>query len=146
MYYIDCSINLKMQMPCANVLGDYVFNSMSVSIPFVYGYGIYIPESGEIYDLVKAYEMGIEGIEKVFTEAKIGRLLGDMDKDRKITVKDATYIQKIHAGIEDVSDRYIDGAMYDETLPRAISDFNRDRATNIKDATAIQKYIAGITE
>lgn len=137
--------NLEGAMPVAYLFDDYLLYQYSMEFPFDFGIGIFVPKTGEVYDLVEAYEMGIDGIEKVFTETNIGRLLGDMDKDRKLTVKDATYIQKIHAGIEGFSDVEIYAGEFDETLPCAISDFNRDRATNIKDATAIQKYIAGIT-
>ena len=127
-----------------NIYGDYVLQSYYGYTPFTYGYGIYIPETEEVYSLTKAYEMGIEGIEKVFTEAKVGRLMGDMDNDRKLTIKDATYIQKIVAGLVGYSDTDIYAADFDVSLPCSIGDFNRDRTMNVKDATAIQKNIAGI--
>lgn len=136
--------NMASHIPVADVLGDYFFYSMSAYHPFCYGYCIYIPETGEVYGLTKAYELGIEGIENIFTEGRIGRLIGDMDKDRKLTVKDATYIQKALAGIEGFTKQTVYGASFDDTLPVSISDFNRDRVINIKDATAIQKHIAGI--
>lgn len=131
-------------MFAADMFGDYVIYDNYIGSPFVYGIGVYIPKSGEIYDLIKAYEMGIEGIENVFTEAKVGRLMGDMDADRKLTVKDATYIQKVVAGFEGFSVDYIYASSFDDTLPCSVADFNRDREMNIKDATAIQKRLAGI--
>ena len=82
----------------------------------------------------------------MFTEAGVGRLIGDMDKDRRISIKDATYIQKALAGFEGFELKEIYAAAFDETLPCDVADFNRDREANIKDATAIQKYLAGITE
>lgn len=143
---INLCSNMGTNAPIGHVLGDYAFYSMSGWHPFVYGYCIYVPETGEVYGLVNAYEMGIEGIDKVFTETKIGRLMGDMDKDRRLSIKDVTYIQKAIAGFEGYSFEGIYASEFDESLPSSIADYNRDRQANIKDATAIQKYLAGITE
>ena len=141
---IMCDGFKALNEPTADVFGEYILYRDSMRIPFTYGYCIYIPETGEVYDLADACEMGIEGIEKVFTEAGVGRLLGDMDKDRKLTVKDATYIQKILADMDGYEDVTIFASDFDDTLPCAVSDFNRDGVRNIKDATAIQKKIAGL--
>ena len=132
-------------MYTAHLFGDYVSNNNNWKFPFKFGYGIYLPETDELYDLTEAYAKGIDGIENVFTEAGIGSLVGDMDKDRKITIKDATYIQKVIAELLPEDD-YIYG--WDDTAPTPayISDFNRDRQRDIKDVTAIQKYVAGIPE
>ena len=136
--------NLVTSMPVATVYGDYVLNATMGYTPFTYGYCIYIPETQEVLSLTDAYDRGIEGIEKVFTEAKVGRLMGDMDNDRKLTIKDTTYIQKIVAGFEDYSDIEIYAAEFDDELPCSIADFNRDGERNIKDATDLQKYLAGV--
>ena len=138
--------NMCTAMPIAYAYGDYVMFQDYGEFPFDFGKGIYIPKTQEVMDLTEACDRGIEGIEKVFTEAKVGRLIGDMDKDRRISIKDATYIQKMIAGFEGFTESEIYAAEFDETLPISISDFNRDRVRNIKDATAIQKYLAGITE
>ena len=131
-------------MPVCHMCGDYVLYEEEETYPFHLGRGIYIPKTQEVYDLTTAYEIGIEGIEKVFTEGGVGRLMGDMDKDRKLTIKDATYIQKALAGFEGFTDFIIYAAEFDKTLPCSIADFNRDRSMNIKDATAIQKHLAGL--
>ncbi len=136
---------------CTDILiayayGDYVLFQTSGEIPFAFGRGIYIPKTQEVMDLTEACDRGIEGIDKVFTEAGVGRLIGDMDKDRRISIKDATYIQKALAGFEGFGLEEIFASEFDETLPCDVADFNRDREANIKDATAIQKYLAGITE
>ena len=132
----------------ADLFGDYVMYSNCWQSPFKYGYGIFIPETEEIICLTTAYKKGIDGIENVFTEAGIGRLVGDMDKDRKITIKDATYIQKALAEIiEFESDDWLMAFAYSENPPlKYISDFNRDGNRNINDVTAIQKHIARIVE
>ena len=143
---IYLTTNMCTAMPIAYAYGDYVMYQDYGEFPFDFGKGIYIPKTQEVMDLTEACDRGIEGIEKVFTEAKVGRLIGDMDKDRRISIKDATYIQKLIAGIEGFTDSIIYGGASNESVPVSISDFNRDGARNIKDATAIQKYLAGITE
>ncbi len=131
----------------AHIFGDYVLYQPYGEFPFEFGRGVFIPKTGEVYDLIQAYDMKIEGIENVFTEAGVGRLIGDMDKDRALTVKDATYIQKCLAGIIKFdNDDFIYGFIFNENPPLvSVSDFNRDGERNIKDATAIQKHIAGLS-
>ncbi len=130
-------------MDYMKLFGNYVLYIDGGSDPFAFNYGVYLPAEGKIYDLVDAWEMEIDGIEKVFTEGGIGRLLGDMDKDRKLTVKDATYIQKCIAGLQEFAQEDTI-KLYSEETTLYVSDFNRDGERNIKDATAIQKYIAGL--
>ncbi len=60
-------------------------------------------------------------------------LVGDVDLDGKITIKDATMIQKALADLLTLS-------YESETL----ADVDRDGIITIKDATAIQKYLADI--
>ncbi|MBE6738322.1 MAG: hypothetical protein E7566_06700 [Ruminococcaceae bacterium] len=59
--------------------------------------------------------------------------LGDVDKDGKVTIKDATFIQKCVAGLNNL-----------EENGKFTADANRDGAVNIKDATEIQKHLAGL--
>lgn len=136
--------NIYEAMPVCEVFGEYLIADSIRRIPYELGYYVYLPQKDIVYDLSYAYELQIEGIEEVFTECGIGRLIGDMDKDRKITIKDATYIQKCLANIQEFDyDDYIDGFSIQNNPPLMyISDFNRDCKRNIKDATAIQKYLA----
>ena len=60
-------------------------------------------------------------------------LLGDVNHDNYIDVKDATSIQKFLVGLERFSDVQI-----------ANADYNKDGFVSVLDATAIQKYIVGI--
>ena len=61
------------------------------------------------------------------------RLLGDVNGDGKVNVKDATLIQKAAAKITKLTD--------DENMR---ADVNGDSKVNVKDATAIQKFAAKI--
>lgn len=60
-------------------------------------------------------------------------ILGDVDSDGDVTIKDATRIQKTLAGLVVLSD-----------LQKAFADVDGVGDINIKDATVIQKYVAGI--
>ncbi len=58
-------------------------------------------------------------------------LLGDLDCDGRLTVKDATAVQKYVAGMTGIN-----------TQDKINADFNCDGKINIRDATAIQKKLA----
>lgn len=60
-------------------------------------------------------------------------ILGDVNNDNKVNIKDATMIQKAAAEIITLTDK--------ENIR---ADVNSDNNTNVKDATTIQKFIAGI--
>ena len=62
-------------------------------------------------------------------------LMGDSDKDGRITVKDATLIQKHTAGIVTLGEAAV-----------SVSDVTGDGKVNVKDATLIQKFVAGIVD
>ena len=145
---ISLYTNLGYGMPVADLFGDKLLYSSSGSIPFAHGYGIYIPETNSLYGLSYAVENHIEGIEKALEHISFDALMGDNDCDGRLTIKDATYLQKCLAGLEEYrKDDVIEAFQYDEKAPaRYISDYNRDGNRNIKDATAIQKKLAKITE
>lgn len=63
-------------------------------------------------------------------------MCGDADFDYKLSVKDATIIQKYVAGMVEFD------APQSQMLE--VADTNDDYTVDIKDATAIQKYLAGI--
>lgn len=67
------------------------------------------------------------------TESETAYLLGDVNDDGKVNIKDATMIQKAAAKIIELTD--------DEKLR---ADVNVDNKNNVKDATAIQKFVAKI--
>ena len=67
------------------------------------------------------------------TPDEIYVLLGDVDGDGKVTVKDATFIQKCVAGLTGL-----------EGYAEFAADANGDGLVNVKDATEIQKSIAGL--
>ena len=58
---------------------------------------------------------------------------GDVNKDGKINIKDATAIQKHLAKLIELDDEALE-----------LADFDDNRKVSVRDATAIQKFIAGI--
>lgn len=60
-------------------------------------------------------------------------MLGDVNKDGKLNIKDATSIQK-----------YLASLITFDSSALAVADFNKDGKVNIKDATTIQKKLAGL--
>ncbi len=130
----------------AEVFGDYILRSSSHLYPTTFGYYVYYPEKNEIYPLPNAYKMEFEGIENVFTLGGVGELIGDVNYDRELNIRDATLIQKSLAGLAKIERNAIEASDYwlEGKGPAYIGDFNRDREMNIRDATAIQKKIAGL--
>lgn len=127
-------------MPIAKQMGDYAVAQNSVHSPDEYGYYVYIPETDTVYTLEEAVEAQVEGIGEAFLHlGNMGGIIGDTDRDKKITIKDATLVQKVVAEIK-VESRYD----YSSGLDFYIRDFDRDDTITIKDATAIQKHIAGL--
>lgn len=84
-------------------------------------------------DVVNVYKNNPVGFicEYEFEEPTI--MLGDTDGDGKVTIKDATTIQKHVAGITTISDEKF-----------ACADTDKDGKISVKDATRIQKFLAGI--
>ena len=60
-------------------------------------------------------------------------ILGDVDGDSKVNIKDVTMIQRTAASIITLSD-----------VQTKFADVNKDGKVNVNDATAIQKFVAGI--
>ncbi|MBQ2943352.1 MAG: hypothetical protein IJD93_01445 [Ruminococcus sp.] len=141
---ISLNTNFYYDMGVTRFYGNYVMIDDNGMIPFYFGKCVYIPAENKLLSLDEAYAINLEGFEKAFAEGNLGKLMGDMDKDRKLTIRDATYIQKCIAGLMAFPKGDIVGGVGLDSAVVYISDFNRDCQRNIKDATAIQKYIAGL--
>ncbi|MBR3987886.1 MAG: leucine-rich repeat protein [Clostridia bacterium] len=120
--------------------GDYVLYTSEITYPSEeFGYFIYLPKENKIYTLTEAYEKKIDGINNVFTEAGLGKLIGDVNYDLDLNIRDVTLIQKHIAELENLDDYALD-----TSYTELVADFNGDNKINVKDATAIQKRIAGL--
>lgn len=71
--------------------------------------------------------------EDISTPKVNSKILGDVNTDSKVNIRDATSIQKYAAAIITLTEVQLEAA-----------DVNADSKVNIKDATAIQKWIAGL--
>lgn len=120
--------------------GNYVVHSTDLKYPGEeLGHHIYLPETNEIYSLSDAYNMKLEGIYNVFTHGGVGKLIGDVNYDSSLNIRDVTLLQKYLTGLENLNKYAIDESY---TIP--VADFNGDSNLNIRDATAIQKHLAGL--
>ncbi len=103
------------------------------------GYFVVIPETEQVLLIEDALAGNFESLKELCREAGFGRIIGDANKDGKITIMDATYIQKLAAGFEG----YENEQMYLDVC-RGPLDFDGNYKVNIKDATNIQKYLADL--
>lgn len=128
------------------VYGNYLIRQSETYSPTAFGYYVYDSSTDECYTLKEAVDMNFEGINSVFEDFGLGELIGDVNQDGKLNVRDATFIQKCIAELEEFAENDIvsGGCEKDSEVIYSISDFNRDGVRNIKDATAIQKFIASI--
>lgn len=95
----------------------------------------------------RAYELELEaGLHKPMTDDQLplpsdpstddepdGYMLGDVNMDGKLNIKDATSIQKYAAKMVE----------FDE-VQQVLADYNSDQKINVKDATQIQKKLANL--
>lgn len=130
------------ETPCVKRIGNYAVANEKTYAPYDLGYFVYATSEDKVYNLEDAFEAYPDNIERfleMIDYPTTGHylLIGNVDYDNKITIKDATRIQKRLAGYE----------MSEHSIPELeleASDFNGDGKVNIRDATAIQKFIAGL--
>ena len=117
----------------------YILETSNIYNPSGYGYLMVNSKTGDIVTLEDAIvSKDIVDVDKLFElylETPLSfnmHIIGDADCDNQLSVTDATYIQKICAGIEEDSNTLEAGNF---------NDFNNDRRINIIDATEIQKAL-----
>ena len=119
--------------------GDYILHSTELTPGDGFGYYIYLPDTNEIYTLIDAFDSGLPNVYCLFTDGVLGELTGDVNNDNRLSIQDATLIQKYLAGMEYISDNFPASS-----YTNLVADFNCDGDVNIRDATAIQKKLAGL--
>ena len=134
--------------PCYGVLDIYYLETLYYHYPQAIPYFIYVPNENKFYTLEYAYNKGFAGIESIFTEYFIpqglAKIIGDADKDNKLTIIDATLIQLALADCCELDDEYVQSSLvYGETL-EFTTDIDRDGKRTVLDATAIQHKLAGL--
>lgn len=126
-----------------------VFGELSKTYDFAYY--VYVPIENKVYTLNEAFDAQLENIDNTFTEYLLENepyntnIIGDCDKDRVLTILDATGIQMAIAGLKYLNDDVASdcNASYSDTLSY-MSDVDRDGERTVMDATAIQLKLAGI--
>ena len=133
-------------LPICYEIGNRMIYSLNYYYPFDFGCGIYDVKQDAFFDIVKVDLSDYEGLEEQFNQTNFGRLIGDTDQDNKISILDATNIQRHLAGIKDIDDDIIE--FYSEAaggeVVKYYSDYDRDGTTTVLDATHIQKHLAGM--
>lgn len=137
--------------PFYTVLTDYV-SLQGGYIPFSTMYGIYDAMEKKFYDLIKLESFDkYEGlVDQLLSYDKYMYPIGDADKDRKLTIMDATFIQRVEAelctyneSIDDLRNRFVTPGS--EKIAY-ISDIDGDGERSVMDATAIQMKLAEIED
>ncbi|MBQ7132936.1 MAG: dockerin type I repeat-containing protein [Ruminococcus sp.] len=131
------------------VVKDIVFNNRgSGGYPFEFYYAVYDVKEEAFVEITDSMVDDYDGLYEMMLELNVGTPIGDANKDNKLSVMDATYIQRVLAGLcdfdedDDISGHYNLGS---ENLDY-VSDFDRDGERTIFDATAIQMKLAEIEE
>lgn len=132
--------SIKEEAPSVKRIGNYAVYNDHTYAPYELGYYVYFPKEDKVLNFEDAFEAYPQYRELMlsfldYPQTGYYQLIGNVDYDNRITVRDATRIQKRIAG-------YDLGHVYREKLELEASDFNGDGKVNIKDVTAIQKYVA----
>ena len=115
-------------------MGNSVVYSGSIYSDFTYGYGIYDYAQDKFLDVyeVKDTPEIYDNLEENLLSCNAARPVADTDGDRRVTVVDATNIQRFLAKLDYNSIRYYCG------------DMDNDGKLSLIDATMIQKLVAKI--
>ncbi len=133
------------------LIGDRVIGAIYTYKPFEIPYAVYVVEKDEFIDIKDVDCNQYDGLIECLQELKIGLLVGDVDRDKTLTVLDATIIQRCIAKLEefpeyDVCEKHRYSAVYGSEKLAYFSDFNRDGERTILDATAIQMRLAKVED
>lgn len=131
-----------------SVLGDRVLSSGTGDLPFEYDYGIYDVQQKQFISIEEAFASGdYPDLPAVMDDLNIGRRRGDMDNDGKLTIQDATALQRCLAEFSAFpQDNSFEGInLSEKDHPREtvmISDADSSGVTDINDVTEIQRILA----
>ena len=137
------------------IFGDYVVAEPSPSgrygviapFPFLLGYGLYDVEQDRFFPIHTVWHNEkYVGLREAFLSVAPGRMIGDADNDGRLSILDATAIQRRLAKLDEEPDDddfgYYGDRLIGDTSARYFSDYNRDGERTILDVTAIQRHLA----
>ncbi|MBR1534532.1 MAG: dockerin type I repeat-containing protein, partial [Ruminococcus sp.] len=155
---IDLSAKNNIQYQYATV-GNKLLRANVNSSPFKLGYGIYDIKTGVFYDILDAWDMNLNNLRDVWDNLAPAEkysekdksaenamyTIGDADGDGKVTILDATRIQRCIAELDEnpwekfaaAGSEFIRGVDI-----AGATDYDRDGSTTVMDATRIQRGIA----
>ncbi|MBR2714975.1 MAG: hypothetical protein IKB73_02065 [Ruminococcus sp.] len=133
---VSANINMFMERLYSTSIGNRLLFLDSEEMPFSCGYAVYDVKQDCFVELSNSMLDDYEDLEDVVNnEVRIGKLRGDTDSDKQLTILDATTLQM---GL--VENKY----EYSYMLEYKIADFDCDYKVTVMDATAIQMKLAGI--
>lgn len=128
-------------------IGDRVFKTEGIYEPFGNGYAVYDTAQNRFYELrgYLANNLRFPGLVQAVEALNLGEKIGDLDGDGKLTIKDATEMQRCLAELRDypaadgveaagLQNRGADAVQY-------LSDVNRDGARTVADVTETQTIL-----
>ena len=112
---------------------------------FEFGMGLYDVKKDTFIDISRMDDYSAyDGLADAIDTYGKGVLLGDIDRDDAITIRDATILQRCSAKIAEYpANDEIEPYSSSYTHIRYYSDFNLDGERSILDATCIQRYLVG---
>jgi len=133
------------------VFDDMVYLSGGHYIPFDTGDVLYDFRYQKFVNLIELDNFSeYDGLKEELHRRGDFVTIGDFDRDNRLTVFDATGIQRAIAGVcefhfeDDDLSQFSYKNLKDSNELSYITDFDRDGERTVLDATAIQRYIAGI--
>lgn len=129
------------------IVFDRVLTNFYMDAIFTVGWAVYDVNSDKFMSIESIDVSKYDGLEEALDEAKVGNPFGDADLDGRLTISDATYIQRVLADLceysiyDDLTGYNTWGFEYDRQL-KFISDIDDDGERTIMDATAIQMKLA----
>lgn len=142
------SFMVEPMMHCV-VIGQRYFLQNCCS-PDCLGYYIYSKTDDSFTSLEDMYKSDKDFTTKLVNEVGIGKLLGDIDNNNKLTVNDVTLLQKQLANIgyytETIGNYFSNHPISDSPLIDSTGDINCDGKTDINDVTYMQYRVAELAE
>ncbi len=131
------------------LIGDRVIVETAIPRPFEIPYAVYDVEKDEFIGIKDVDCNQYDGLIECVQELNLGLLVGDVDRDKTLTVLDATIIQRCIAQLEefpeyDVCQKFGHSSVHATEQLAYYSDIDRDGERTILDATIIQKKVANI--
>lgn len=133
------------EVRCGGIVADRYVYSIGGYELFLSGYALYDAEKDDFVELAAVDAADYPGLYEALWEIELGNPIGDADFDGKVTILDATHIQRALVNLDDLEGCYVLGeGMANMRCP--VADADSDGKITILDATRIQRVLAGICD